>query len=157
MNKPSHTELVSAFQPTLKQMEIFVATMKARSKRSKIEILVVEDQPFSRQLLTGLLKQFYTVHAAADAREGWTSYLNYAPDIVMLDIELPDMDGNRLAKLISSIDRLAYIILVTANNKIEYVQQAKEIQAKGFVVKPYSKDKILSVIQKFVSERNAKG
>lgn len=156
MNKPSHSELISALQPTLKQMEIFIATMKTRARRAKIEILIVEDQPFSRQLLAGMLKQFYTVHVAADAREGWASYLNYAPDIVMLDIELPDIDGARLAKLISSLDRQAHIILVTANNSTQYVLQAKEVQAKGFIVKPYSKDKILSTIQKFVDERAAK-
>ncbi len=83
-------------------------------------------------------------------------YLTYAPDIVFLDIELPDIEGHRLAQLLKAIDPNAYIVMVTANNYAEDVAKAIENGAKGFIVKPYSKDKIIEAIVKFEQQPKSK-
>jgi len=147
--KMTQAEVFSALQPTPKQIELFRAAVNYRRQRAFTEVLAVEDQPFSRRLLGGLLKQAHQTHLASDGREAWNMYLTYAPDIAFLDIELPDISGHRLAQLLKAIDPDAFIVMVTANNYAEDVARAKEYGARGFIIKPYCKEKIFEAIALF--------
>lgn len=149
MTKITQAEIFSLLQPTPKQIELFRAALAFRKQRVITEVLVVEDQLFSRRILWGLLKQSYQTHLAADAKEAWSMYLMFAPDVVFLDIELPDIDGHRLFQFLKAIDPEAYIVMVTANNYALDVATAIENGAKGFIVKPYNKEKIIGAIAKF--------
>ncbi len=147
---------VSTAQFSFEQLALFRISKVARQHRELPEILIVEDQPFSSKLLKSMLDQEYVTHVAASAGQAWMLYATHAPEICLLDIELPDMSGHNLAKIIRSIDPEAHIIMVTANNFLEDVTRAKENGAKGFIIKPYSKQKILDAVHKFKRERKPK-
>ncbi len=134
--------------------------IKERTSKKGLEsfglnILIVEDQDFSRKLLYDLLaRQFiYTCHAAKNAIEAIDLYAIHAPDIVFLDIILPDYSGHELATLIKTHDPKSYIIMVTANNFIKDVEIAKRNNIQGYITKPYSKNKIQAAVDGYISSQ----
>jgi two-component system chemotaxis response regulator CheY len=144
---------LSLAQFSKEQLALFQVLASGRKRRSQLEILIVEDQLFSSKLLVGMLEHHYKTYVAATAMQAWELYSTIAPDICFLDIELPDVSGHRLAKILKKVDPEACLIMVTANNYLEDVTQAKNTGAKGFIVKPYSKQKILDAIHKFQHDR----
>lgn len=129
---------------------------RERRQRKHLEILVVEDQPFSSKLMITLLGRISDAYPAFDAQTALELYLSRAPDIVFLDIEMPDTNGHELASAIRQLDSDAYIIMVTANNYPEDVSRAKHNGVIGFIAKPYSKQKILEGVEKYIQERKLK-
>lgn len=119
-----------------------------RAMRVNPVILAVEDQRFSQKLLTSILKD-YTVHIAENSGEALLLYMEKCPDIVLLDIELPDLDGHEFAKLVNKIDPDHYIIMVSANHSAEDIARARENRSKRFIVKPYEKEELLRVVSDF--------
>jgi len=147
---------LTALAPSTEQIAFFRKLAALRKQRKQLEILVVEDQPFSSKLLIGVLDRLCKAYPAFNAETALELYLTHAPDIVFLDIELPGINGHELAAIIRKLDADAYIIMVTANHYAEDVARAKENDAIGFVVKPYSKQKILAGIEKYIHERKLK-
>lgn len=119
-------------------------------------ILIVEDQEFSRKLMEGLLNKSYVCYTAANAQEALELYAENIPCIVFLDIELPDCNGHDLAAFIKKNDPASFIVMVTANNYAKDVTRSCENKVQGFVVKPYSKQKIVAGIEKYVNGRKLK-
>ena len=134
------------------QLTSFVQRLPQRKKRSSPEILIVEDQGFSRKLMLNVLERSYTCHTAKNGAEAMSKYTAYAPDIAFLDIELPDLDGHKLAALFRKIDPRAYIVMVTANNYAKDVETAKENKVQGFIIKPYNKQKILGSVDAYLKQ-----
>ncbi len=131
-----------------------------RATREKSEILVVEDQLFSRKILQEVLQSAHVVHLAATAKEGLRLFLENAPDIALLDIELTDESGHTLAHFIKTLDPNVFVVMVTGNNSVEDVNMAKANKVDGFIVKPYNKAKIFESIDKYFAlhpERRPKG
>jgi len=134
-----------------------LAELVRRKPRENPEIMVVEDQHFSRILLLGLFNKEYRCFGAKDAKEAISNFSVYAPDIIFLDIELPDQNGHELAKLFKSIDPQVHIVMVTANHYQKDVKKAIENQVNGFVVKPYNKQKLLNTIESHKKYKLKKG
>lgn len=137
------------FVCTAQQKDAFYQASYSRKFRSSPHILLVEDQAFSMELLRNILSSRYTIHSSYNARTAWDIYLDCAPDIVLLDIEMPGIDGHELAKAMTSLDPQAHVIMVTANHYAQDVEKAKANGVKGYVAKPYNKQKILDCIEKF--------
>lgn len=138
----------------------FRIAQNMRRSRQTARILVVEDQLFSRKILEELLHHTYTVDVAATAKDGMKLYLENAPDIALLDIELTDDSGHTLARFIKSVDPASFVVMVTGNNSVEDVALAKSNGVDGFIVKPYNKSKIFECIDKYLAlhpERQPKG
>lgn len=138
----------------------FRIAVNMRKSREGARILVVEDQLFSRKILQELLHHLYTVDVAENAKDGMKLYLENAPDIALLDIELADESGHTLARFIKSIDPTSFVVMVTGNNSVEDVALAKSNQVDGFIVKPYNKSKIFECINKYLAahpDRQPKG
>lgn len=129
----------------------FRIAINMRKSREKLRILVVEDQLFSRKILEELLHHTYFVDTAASSQEGMRLFLEQAPDIVLLDIELADESGHTLARFIKGLDPTAFIVMVTGNNSAEDVKQAVNNKVDGFIVKPYNKSKIFDCLEKFLT------
>ncbi|MCD8526099.1 MAG: response regulator [Alphaproteobacteria bacterium] len=127
-------------------------TKMQRSFRGNPHILIVEDQIFSQKMLTSILKD-YTCHVAENAGEALLMYMEKCPDIVLLDIELPDLSGHRFANLVNRIDTDAYVIMVSANRQEADIKTARSNQVKGFITKPYEKERILEAIDQFKKQR----
>lgn len=120
-----------------------------------ITILIVEDQDFSRKILHDLLarQENYSCHAAKNALEAIELYSTHAPDIVLLDIQLPDYSGHELASILKQADPRSYIVHVTANKFIKDVEAAKKNNVQGFITKPYSKKNIQNVISNYINQQ----
>ncbi len=131
------------------QKQDLEAQIKKRPARDKLEILVVEDMPFSLKLLKRALSKKYVCHIAEDIWPALEEYVLHAPDICFLDVELPNGNGHALAEFIQSIDPACYIVMVTANNYARDVEIARKNKVKGFVVKPYNLSRIYKYIDNY--------
>lgn len=137
----------AAFLKDLPHLQLMGTVDKRRRARATLEILVVEDDPFSRKLIGAALNG-HSVSFAEDGRTAVTVHLQKAPGIVFLDIDLPDVSGHDVLAKILSFDRQAYIVMLSGNSQIENVQGAVNSGAKGFVGKPFTKEKLLQYIEK---------
>jgi len=85
-----------------------------------------------------------------EAETGQTAidlYEKVKPDLVILDILMPDMNGLEALKKIREIDPDARVLMCTASEQSSHVQEALSLGAKGYIVKPFTKDVILSTIE----------
>lgn len=135
--------------------DIAEVTLQTRGSRDKLVILVVEDDLFSRRIVRNSLAGQYIIYEAGDAATAMQQYMTHAPDVTFLDIELPDGNGLELLKKIIKQDKDAYIVMLSGNSFKENVMQAIKDGSKGFVAKPFSKDKLLDYIQKYQTEKSS--
>ncbi len=135
------------------QWETFAHARKKRNGRTKPEIMIVEDVEITRKLLRAIIGNQYVCHMAADGAEAVKLYTENAPDIVFLDVELPDCSGHDLASLFGKNDPDAYLIMATANHYESDINAAKENKVKGYAVKPLTLEKI----KKFLDNYAARG
>lgn len=112
-------------------------------------ILVVDDAEFMRLRLSKLLaSNGYEVIEAADGQQAVERYRELKPDLVLMDITMPVMDGIAAVKGIKQVDPSATIIMCSALGQQSMVIEAVKAGAKDFVVKPFEPDKILAAIKK---------
>lgn len=122
--------------------EAFIETAKKRSARMPLHVLIVEDDPLTRRIVTSSFKDKYAMISAATAHEAVANYLLYAPDIVFLDIGLPDASGFEVLKQILSCDPDAYVVMFSSNCYLDNVVTALAQGASGFVAKPFKRQKM---------------
>lgn len=132
---------------TANQASAWKNALHSRAKRMRPAMLIIEDQIFSRQLLKESLAKDYITFDAKNAMEGINLYFTNAPDIVFLDIELPDYDGYAVLQKIIANDPEAFVIMTTANNNAADVKKAVAAGARGYIVKPFTKQKVQQYIQ----------
>ncbi len=122
----------------------------------QLSVLMVEDDPQMRDLLRSMLVQLGVekVGEAGDGNTGIQQFLEEQYDIIMLDIGLPDMDGLKLLSSFKRLKKNAFVVLVTGDDSIESIQKAISAGANGYVVKPYSRDKIMDVINNYMLTSN---
>jgi two-component system chemotaxis response regulator CheY len=140
-------------KPEARQMRQFHNAAAHRAERKQLELLIVEDQQLLRRLLHEVLRGEHHVDSVGSLHEGWSAYLEKAPDIAFLDIGLGDGNGHDLARAIKQIDPNACVIMVTANNTLDEIEIARLNHADGFVAKPYSKQQIFDYIDRHVGSR----
>lgn len=149
----NHNKEALPFELSSEQQKVFNDVLRLRPHRDLPKIMIVEDQMFSRQILHNMLTRSYNIYSASNAEEAFKYYIEYAPDIVFLDIMLPGISGHEFAGIIRRLDAKAFIIMVTASNNLEDIKRAQENHVAGFIVKPYNKQKILDYIRKFYKDR----
>ena len=120
---------------------------KRRHERRGFEIMVVEDDIFTRKLLSGTLID-YNVTYVGDGHEALATYLQKAPDIMFLDIGLPDVSGHEVLSKILSFDLDAYVVMLSGHSQSEHIVAAMKAGAKGFVGKPFTREKLVQYIEK---------
>jgi two-component system chemotaxis response regulator CheY len=133
-------------------MVMLKSALLDRASRDKICILIVEDQAFSRQLLKASLDKNYLTLVAKDAVQGLDAYTSNAPDMVFLDIELPDQDGYYVLRNMLSADPSAFVIMTTANNTEKDVRKSITEGARGYIIKPFTKQKIDQYINVYLAK-----
>lgn len=122
--------------------EAFKAAKEQKNKRTLPYVLLVEDDEMTRRLVASMFKDKYVVLMASNAKEALTEYLTHAPDIVFLDINLPDHNGFQVLKKILENDAEAYVVMFSGNSYIDNITHALNIGASGFVAKPFNGDKM---------------
>ena len=121
---------------------------KRREKRKIAEIMVIEDDPLSQRLISNALKGEYNYTIIGEGASACTTYLIKAPDVLFLDINLPDACGHDILESIFDLDPDAYIVMFSGSGDKENVLKAKKLGAKGFLAKPFTRDKLMQYIQK---------
>ena len=115
-----------------------------------MRILVVDDAMFMKKMLEGILtKHGHTiVGEASNGREALNEYKKHTPDLVTMDITMPEVDGIEGVKLIKAFDKDANIIMCSAMRQQAMVIDAIQAGAKDFIVKPFDEGRIISAISK---------
>ncbi len=113
-------------------------------------VLIVDDSKVSRKMLVNLLEHsgYQVVSEAINGKEGIELYKKFSPDVVTMDITMPEMNGIECLKLIREFDPEAKIILITASGQLEKRQEAEDAGAAAFITKPYDNQEILDAISK---------
>lgn len=127
--------------------EDLISTLSSRrSSRTKSTILVVEDDFFSARLIKNSIGKNHDVITAKDGKEAVRFYAKEAPDILFLDIDLPDIDGHTLLNKIFEMDKSAYVVMLSGNSDKNNILKSIKQGAKGFIGKPFRKDKLYQYI-----------
>ncbi len=120
------------------------------------KVLVIEDDPIERQVLLQALKNSgYVSYGAQTGEEGLTLFKKVKPDVVLLDVVLPGIDGWDVLKKIKSgpLSRKVPVIMITAKSENTDKITGYEIGADFYVTKPYNISKLLPIIRNIVSEK----
>jgi two-component system chemotaxis response regulator CheY len=114
------------------------------------KILVVDDMLFMRVTLKSILEKngFSVVGEAANGVEAVKKYKECAPDIVTMDITMPEMTGLEALKEIKQYDQNAKVVMVSAMGQERFVKEAIMTGAKYFIVKPYKEVQVIETLNK---------
>ncbi len=114
------------------------------------KIMIVDDAAFMRLTIKNMLKKssHEVVAEAENGRVAVEHYKVYMPDIVTMDITMPEMDGLAALKEIMKINPKANGIMVSAMGQEAMVREAIMSGAKGFIVKPFKEEGIISALDK---------
>ena len=115
-----------------------------------LNVLIVDDSPIITRKLTMMLELlgYKVASTAATGREAVLAYKKCLPDIVTMDITMPDMDGIQATRLIMGEFPNAKIVMVTPHGQEKMVLDALKAGAKGYVLKPFDGQKVHEAIQK---------
>ena len=115
-------------------------------------VLICDDAAFMRMMIKDILsKNGYNV--AGEAENGARAVEKYAevkPDLVLMDITMPEMDGIQALKKIKEGDPGAKIIMCSAMGQQEMVIESIQAGAKDFIVKPFQADRVLEAVKKVI-------
>ncbi len=111
------------------------------------KILIIDDHPLLREGLKSIIQQdddFIIVGEAGDGKTGLELVQKLAPDVVILDLSLPDMHGLDVAKEIKDDKK---IIIVSMHSKIEYIIEAFQAGATGYMVKESARENLITALR----------
>lgn len=118
-------------------------------------VFVVDDSKFMRMMLGEVLTSMGCEVIEVDGGKcAVTMYEHYKPDLVTLDILMPEQDGIETLKQIFAIDPLAKVIMVTALSMEDYIKQTMELGACGFIVKPFSSEQVKTVAAQVLGDES---
>ncbi len=119
-----------------------------------LKILVVDDSSIVAMKLRKMLEELghQVVATAKTGQQALDSFSQHDPDLVTMDITMPDMDGIEATKQILQQKPEALIIMVTSHGQEQMVMDAIDAGAKGYVLKPFNKDKLAGHIDKVVQQ-----
>lgn len=113
-------------------------------------VLIVDDAAFMRMSLKMMLERngYQVIGEAENGEVGIKKYKELQPDIVTMDITMPEMDGIAALKAIRQHDPQACVLLVSAMGQQHFVMEAITSGAKGFIVKPFQEEHIVKTLSK---------
>jgi CheY-like chemotaxis protein len=118
-------------------------------------ILVVEDQELNRELLVQLLGESYDVRTACDGQEALDAVDKFNPDLILLDLSLPVLDGWSVARRLKSqpSTRRIPIIALTAHAMAGDRDQALKAGCDEYLTKPFREDQLFDLLQSILESR----
>lgn len=116
-------------------------------------VMIVDDAKFMRLMLRTILEKggHQVVGEAEDGEKAVEAYVKLHPDVVTMDITMPNMDGIKAIRAIKVLDPKARIVVCSAMGQQQLVIEAISAGAKDFVVKPFQEDRVLEAIKKVSS------
>lgn len=113
-------------------------------------VLIVDDAAFMRISLRNILEKagYEVVGEAENGAIAIKKYKELSPDIVTMDITMPEMDGVQALKEIRKMDANSNVIMISAMGQESYVKDAVLSGAKGFIIKPWKEETVISALSK---------
>ena len=117
------------------------------------KILLVDDAAFMRMMVKDTLSKngYSDLHEAADGVQAVEKFKEISPDLVLMDITMPNMDGLEALKAIKAINPDANIVMCSAMGQEGMVIEAIKSGAKDFIVKPFKPERILKTVETVLS------
>jgi two-component system response regulator YesN len=120
------------------------------------KVLIVEDEPLERKALVYILQQsglpLADIGEAVNGRQAVAKTLKKQPEIIIMDIKMPGIDGLEAARRIKAGCPGCKIIFLTAYGHFDYAQQAIQIGTEDYIVKPVNSEKLIAVLQKVINK-----
>ncbi len=130
--------------------ELFMANIdlvQLTEQTKKLTAMVVEDEGVANELLSSTFKNFFSdVTSAFNGVEALEMYDQNKPDIVFVDIIMPEMDGIELSRKIRELNPNQIIIVISASNDIQKISESIEIGVNSFIQKPIDTKKIIELL-----------
>lgn len=122
-----------------------------------LRVLVADDTAFMRMTLRNVLERngYEVVAEAATGAEAVEQYQSLRPDLVTMDITMPEMDGITAIREIMKIDPQATIIVCSALGQKAMVIEALTAGAKDYLVKPFQPERVLEALEKLQAQRTS--
>lgn len=113
---------------------------------AKGTVVIVDDSKLSRKVLREMLEEegYAVISEATDGEEGIAAYLQFKPDIVTMDITMPNMNGMESLKEILYMDKHAKVVMISAAGQQKKIIEALKIGAQRFITKPFEKEDVIS-------------
>ena len=116
-------------------------------------ILIADDAAFMRAILSQIIEDMeWTVAGeASDGKEAIAQYRKLRPDLVLLDITMPNLDGTEALKAILEEDPQAQVVMITALGQKDQVLNAIKAGARDFIIKPFDHDRVAHTLAGILS------
>ena len=113
-------------------------------------VLIVDDAAFMRMTIKNMLAnyEYEIVGEAENGLEAVEKYKQLSPDIVTMDITMPELDGIQALRMIKEINPAASVVMISALGQESKMKEAIIYGAKGFIVKPFKEEILLSALSK---------
>lgn len=118
-----------------------------KSQQECPRVLLVEDDPVTRWMVRNTLKFECEFATAPTANKAFGMYTSYQPDVVFLDIDLPDKNGYTVLEWIMNNDPGARVVMFSSNNHLDNITGALDEGATGFIAKPFLKEDLLHYVR----------
>jgi len=116
-------------------------------------VLIVDDEIGARESLKMVLKNDYEVFLAKNAEETFSQIKEHSPEVILLDIILPDLDGLKVLEKIKQNDPSVIVIMVTATTTAKTALEAEKLGADGYVTKPFDIDELRLIITRSLTAK----
>jgi len=125
-----------------------VDLVQLTEETKKMSAMVVEDEAVANELLSSTFKNFFKdVTSAFNGKEALELFKEKKPDIVFVDIIMPEMDGIELARRMREINPQQMVVVISASNDIQKISETIEIGVNSFIQKPIDTKKIIELLQ----------
>ena len=120
----------------------------------KYKILIVDDEPIEREAIKFILKREslfdFEFFEAVNGQEAISNAALYLPDIILMDIQMPGLNGIEATRIIKKISQDCKIIFLTAYNEFDYAHEAIKLGVSDFIIKPATNERFIEVIKKTI-------
>ena len=115
-----------------------------------VNVLIVDDLTFIKIVLRDIIEKagFRVVGEASNGEQAIALYQDTRPDVVLMDITMPDMDGLTALKKIRQLDPKARVIICSALGQQRLIVQAIQLGARDFIVKPFQPARVIAALKK---------
>ena len=129
--------------------------MVSGNLRAQFSILIVEDDPAACEIAARMIAMQFPealVHSARDGAAGLELFKRHAPQIVVTDISMPVINGIEMAREIKSLQASTRLIVLTAYNDRNFLEQFREIGFRGYLMKPIDLELLMTAIEECLAE-----
>ncbi len=118
---------------------------------NNLTLLCVEDDEEALEDTAYLLKRYFKdVYTAIDGEDALIKYNKYKPDMILLDINMPKLNGLEVAEIIREKDEETFIIFLSAHSEKEKLLKAIELQVSSYIIKPFEIEALKSTVKKVI-------